>query len=84
MDTAHFASARASSTSAPEARAALTANSKGVFTFAARAAGEANSGDVTIVFTTARMSPSVLRKVSAARSTSAFGGSSDTNRRTSL
>ncbi len=78
------ASSRALATSAPEARTALATNSSGVFTFAARAAGSRNSGDVTMVVTTARMSPSVRRNVSAARSTSAGGGSSATNRRASL
>ncbi len=78
------ARAEASSTCAPATRAALTTNSRGVLTLAARASGAKNSGEVTIVRTTSRILPSVRRKVAAARSTRAAGGSSATNRRQSL
>ena len=78
------ASSRASVTSAPEARTALTTNSSGVFTLPRGWPAAKNSGEVTIVVTTSRMSPSVFRNVAAARSTRAGGGSSATKRRASL
>ena len=56
----------------------------GDFTLARNAACEKTSGDVTIVRTTSRMSPSVRRNVAAARSTSACGGWSLTNRTASF
>lgn len=52
---------------ASTARSALTTSSKWVFTFARNAAREKNSRLVTIVRTTAAMSPSERVKVAAAR-----------------
>jgi hypothetical protein len=72
------------STSAFTVRSALVTSSNGDFTFARYAARLKNSGLVTIVRTTSRMSPSVRWKVSAARATSDGGGESLTNRTTSL
>ena len=69
---------------APNARAALTTSSNGDFTFARYALSEKNSGEVRIVRSVSRRSPSVRVNVCAARSTKAFDGVSLTKRRESL
>ena len=74
----------ARSLTARGARRALTTSSNGVFTFARKAAFEKNTGLVIIVRTTDGISPSVRRKVSAARATRPGGGLSETSRLASL
>ena len=69
---------------ASSARIVLTTTSNGDFTLARNAAREKNSGEVTMVRTTSRMSPSVRMYVAAARSTSACGGWSLTKRTASF
>src|SRR5207244_7186906 len=55
----------ASPMSAPVARNAEMTNSNGVFTFDRYSSADQNSGECNMVFSTSRMSPSFLRKVSA-------------------
>src|SRR3990172_12062418 len=68
------------STCAPRPLTALIASSNGDLIFARLDAGDQNSGDSTSTCITSPISPLDARKISAIRSISAFGGSSDTNR----
>ena len=69
---------------ASSARSALATTSNGDLHLARIRRAAKNSGDVTIVRTTSRMSPSVRVNVCAARSTSACGGLSLTKRHREL
>src|SRR5579885_1050243 len=70
----------ASLISAPLARKLETTNSNGVFTFARYSFGAQNSGEVNIVLSTSRISPSFFKNVCVILSTRLAGGSSQTKR----
>src|SRR5712692_6913485 len=84
MRPVHCTSGIGVSTSVPRARAVDTTNSNGVLIFARYASRDQNSGEYTIVFSTARISPSLDSNVLDIRATSDWGGVSDTNRRASF